>query len=108
MNALHHPKRFYAPQLNAPRILSLLLLAGFWGCAPTPTQPSHPKTPPAHTARHSEMGASRFGSFNLHKRHGLGGWQGNSQTSQHQWLRQIQDGNDTTPPAASQPASPGL
>jgi hypothetical protein len=68
------------------RFLLLALCIGLLG---TCACQNNPKMEPA-TNRLPTAGKPAFGSFNLHKRHGLGDWQGQKAPSQNEWLDSIQ------------------
>lgn len=89
----------------------LCLLIGLTGCVQS-TEASSEATSEAHSValkaalknqpqakrEYLNSAANRFGQFNLHKRHGLGGWQGNAPSvTQRQWLQQLQPAASPNP-----------
>ncbi|WP_373531965.1 hypothetical protein [Vampirovibrio sp.] len=79
---------------SASRFWLLLLLCmgllGTLGCQQTQTAKPTPSISPV-------TGPPAFGSFNLHKRHGLGGWQGQTMPSQTQWLKSLPQKPELSP-----------
>ncbi len=87
--------------MNFKFTLPIGLLAGvlcllFNGCMPKP------QTLPPNSPRISQKDAlpaqKPLGSFNLQKRHGLGGWEGKPGPTEQQLLRQMAYGNSTHTP----------
>src|SRR5690606_1167932 len=61
-----------------PLLLAALLLPGLTGCTPKPKPPHAPSSgrPAENLAAEADTQpkAAPFGTFNLHNRHGRGGW----------------------------------
>lgn len=85
-----------------PGVVGLMCLSG---CMPKPRVlpegTAEPDTRPVikHSAADS---GSRFGTFNLQKRHGLGGWSQQSGPSEQELLRTMSASPATTPAPAAQ------
>lgn len=88
------------------RLRYLLIIAGLagcpllYGCMPKPHVDSQQNTTPTQQAPASAH-PNRFGSFNLQKRHGLGGWDQQSGPSEQELLNRMSTQPQANPVAAS-------
>jgi hypothetical protein len=69
-------------------VLLAVLVGGLAACTPRP-RPPHADEPK------SRAGQSMLGSFNLQKRHGLGGWDQKPGASERQLLRELSTSGHT-------------
>lgn len=86
---------FYAPHIA----LIVLLGCTVAGCASKPQ--AEPANMPVKTSQKT------FGSFNLQKRHGLGGWEGPSGPSEQQLLQQMLNQSASSRPETLANPQPG-
>jgi hypothetical protein len=81
---------------------ALCIIVGITGCVPKQPKVVQPQPGLAQTREAS----GGMGSFNLQKRHGLGGWDKPAGPSEQELIQHIANAPATLPQAAPQPAQP--
>lgn len=90
---------------DTPRIALIAILGcALSGCAPKPQVDANASIP---TAKASAPQQTTLGGFNIHKRHGLGGWEGSTGPSEQQLLQQMRNQSAKSHPEKPFKSEPG-